>query len=226
MISTNSKKSNQNISNNNISKFHNFKRPKSSKKNIINKNVLSNQKVNNQNLKKNKRDKTPKKNSSKSKTKNKNINISDQNDYLNDNNNYINNPENLNYINPIILGELNSLRSDFSDLNIKNNNNQFYYNNQENDINQINIQKNKELLNKINESIFNLERIIPELTRDYKNIVTRINSNLFPEENLSLQNNLKLISNEIENNSLQLNELKSQQQELLKYILSQGGNVK
>ena len=38
-----------------------------------------------------------------------------------------------------LLGELNSLRSDFSVLNIKNNNNQFYYNNQENDINQINI---------------------------------------------------------------------------------------
>ena len=153
------------------------------------------------------------------------IKISDESDISNDN--YLNiNIDNQNLINQNLLGELNSLRSDFSDLNIKNNNNQFYYNNQENDINQINIQKNKELLNKINESIFNLERIIPELTRDYKNIVTRINSNLFPEENLSLQNNLKLISNEIENNSLQLNELKSQQQELLKYILSQGGNVK
>ena len=153
------------------------------------------------------------------------IKINDESDILNDN--YLNiNFDNQNLINQNILGELNSLRSDFSDLNSKNNNNQFYFHNQDNDINQVNIQKNQELLNKINETIFNLERIIPELTRDYKNIVTRINSNLFPEENLSLQNNLKLISNEIENNSIQLNELKSQQQELLKYILSQGGNVK
>ena len=149
------------------------------------------------------------------------IKISNNNNYINDN--YLIKQENQNYSN-IILGELNSLRSDYSDLNSKNNINKFYFNNnQEND--KINIQNNEELLNKINESIFNLERIIPELTRDYKNIVSRINSNLFPQENITLKNNLKLISNEIENNNSQLNELKSQQQELLKYILSQNGNL-
>ena len=223
MISTNSKKSKENmlINNNKV----NNKRTKSSKKNTINKNSINlNQKVNNQNIKTNKsiRDKTPKKNLSKNKSKNvtKIIKNSNNNNYNNDN--YLIKQENQNYSN-IILGELNSLRSDFSDLNSKNNINKFYFNNQEND--KSNIQKNEELLNKINESIFNLERIIPELTRDYKNIVSRINSNLFPQENITLKNNLKLISNEIENNNSQLNELKSQQQELLKYILSQNGNL-
>ena len=199
MISTNSKKSKENI-------------------------FINNNKVNNQNLKLNKniRDKTPKKNTSKNKNKNVNkvIKISNNNNYINDN--YLIKQENQNYSN-IILGELNSLRSDYSDLNSKNNINKFYFNNnQEND--KINIQNNEELLNKINESIFNLERIIPELTRDYKNIVSRINSNLFPQENITLKNNLQLISNEIENNHTQLNELKTQQQEILKYIISKNGN--
>ena len=223
MISTNSKKSKENIFINN-NKVNN-KRTKSSKKNTINKNSINlNQKINNQNLKTNKniRDKTPKKNLSKNKGKNVNKMIKNLNNNNYNNDNYLIKQENQNYSN-IILGELNSLRSDYSDLNSKNNINKFYFNNQEND--KINIQNKEELLNKINESIFNLERIIPELTRDYKNIVSRINSNLFPQENITLKNNLKLISNEIENNNSQLNELKTQQQEILKYILSQNGNL-
>ena len=111
---------------------------------------------------------------------------------------------NLNLNNIPNLSELNSIRSDFSENIYKLNYEQ---------------ENNKNNLKKINEVIFYLERSIPELSRDYQNLLNKINSNLFPNDNEKMINNLKSLGNEIENNKNQLNELKLKQQELLKNIL-------
>ena len=71
-------------------------------------------------------------------------------------------------------------------------------------------------LNKINENIFILERNIPELTREYKNLISKLNSNLDNKENLEI--NLNALETQIKESKIKLEELKNYQQEILKNI--------
>ena len=82
--------------------------------------------------------------------------------------------------------------------------------------NMTNLEYNKNQLEKINENIFILERIIPELKRDYNNLMTKINTNLYQNDNEKMVNNLKSLGIEIEDHKNQLNELKQKQQEIMK----------
>ena len=225
-------------------------RQKSLKKINLNKNINNqsslknsnghnnnNKKLNTKNNNNNKnRNKTPIKNNKKPKTSikktsnNDNINLNKEN--KNELESLMNIKEmdpNQNYLNNIILGDITSLRSDYSELN--GNINYNYFNNNynikedNNNIEQLKInQQNKNELNLINENIFNLERTIPELSRDYKNILYRLNSNLFPDENENLKKNLEIIGTDIENKNIELNKLKNKQQQLLK-ILTLSGNI-
>ena len=192
---------------------------------------------NNNNNNKN-RNKTPIKNNKKPKTSikktsnNDNINLNKEN--KNELESLMNIKEmdpNQNYLNNIILGDITSLRSDYSELNGNinynyfNNNNNYNIKEENNNIEQLKInQQNKNELNLINENIFNLERTIPELSRDYKNILYRLNSNLFPDENENLKKNLEIIGTDIENKNNELIKLKNKQQQLLK-ILTLNGNI-
>ena len=225
-------------------------RQKSLKKINLNKNINNqsslknsnghnnnNKKLNTKNNNNNKnRNKTPIKNNKKPKTSikktsnNDNINLNKEN--KNELESLMNIKEmdpNQNYLNNIILGDITSLRSDYSDLNGNINYNYLNNNNynikEDNNIEQLKIiQQNKNELNLINENIFNLERTIPELSRDYKNILYRLNSNLFPDENENLKKNLEIIGTDIENKNIELNKLKNKQQQLLK-ILTLSGNI-
>ena len=135
---------------------------------------------------------------------NYNFDTNNTNQYDTNYNSNYNKYQNINVNSMLNLAELNSLRSDISEniytLNGKQDN-------------------NKNNLKKINEVIFYLERSIPELTRDYKNLLNKINSNLFPNDNEKMVSNLKILGKEIEDNKNQLNELKLKQQEILKTIL-------
>ena len=127
---------------------------------------------------------------------------------------------NFNNRNKINFPELNSIRSDFSDeiqkLKYNNKINNAYINQNNNNINNnYQINNNDNNFKKINENIFLLERTIPELVRDYKNILTKINTNLFPNDNEKMINNLKNLEKEIEIRKNQLNELKKTQQQLI-----------
>ena len=227
-------------------------RQKSLKKINLNKNINNqsslknsnghnnnNKKLNTKNNNNNKnRNKTPIKNNKKPKTSikktsnNDNINLNKEN--KNELESLMNIKEmdpNQNYLNNIILGDITSLRSDYSELNGNinynyfNNNNNYNIKEDNNNIEQLKInQQNKNELNLINENIFNLERTIPELSRDYKNILYRLNSNLFPDENENLKKNLEIIGTDIENKNIELNKLKNKQQQLLK-ILTLSGNI-
>ena len=112
---------------------------------------------------------------------------------------------NANYKNRNNLPDLNSIRSDYSD-----------------DIQKLNINKqinnNNNNLKKINENIFLLERTIPELNREYNNLLNKLNSNLYPNDNENMIDNLKNLGKDIEESKNQLNELKQKQQEILKNI--------
>lgn len=139
-----------------------------------------------------------------------------------------NNEMNINNQNALFKpGELSSIRSDYE----YNNNANRYNNNCNNNSNWMMSGRNErindyeEQLNQINESIFALERNLPEITRDYKNILSRLNCNLFPEETITLKNNLNILGATIEEHNNQLMQLKSQQQDILKNYLSQGGNL-
>ena len=135
---------------------------------------------------------------------NYNFDTNNKNQYDTNYNTNYNKYQNININSMLNLAELNSLRSDISEniytLNGKQDN-------------------NKNNLKKINEVIFYLERSIPELTRDYKNLLNKINSNLFPNDNEKMVSNLKILEKEIEDNKNQLNELKLKQQEILKSIM-------
>ena len=211
----------------------------SSLKNSNGHNNNNNKKLNTKNNNNNKnRNKTPIKNNKKPKTSikktsnNDNINLNKEN--KNELESLMNIKEmdpNQNYLNNIILGDITSLRSDYSELNGNinynyfNNNNNYNIKEDNNNIEQLKInQQNKNELNLINENIFNLERTIPELSRDYKNILYRLNSNLFPDENENLKKNLEIIGTDIENKNIELNKLKNKQQQLLK-ILTLSGNI-
>ena len=50
-----------------------------------------------------------------------------------------------------------------------------------------------EQLNKINENIFILERNIPELTREYKNLLNKLNSNLYSEQKENIEINVNAL---------------------------------
>lgn len=181
--------------------------------------------------KKPKRQKTPKRKNSKQHQKtsipiksminsNKLNQLKYQNQMLNDNEMNIN--INMNNQNALFKpGELNSIRSDYEY------NNEAYRNNwnswQSKRDERIN--DYEEQLNQINESIFALERNLPEITRNYKNILSRLNSNLFPEETVTLKNNLNVLGATIEEHNNQLMQLKSQQQDILKDYLAQRGNL-
>ncbi len=81
-------------------------------------------------------------------------------------------------------------------------------------------ESHKKELEKINQNIFILERSLPELTRDYKNLVTKLNTNLFPGDNANLRNNMQILEVEIETNKKKLFELKQTRQEILKNNIS------
>lgn len=86
-------------------------------------------------------------------------NISNQNNIANNN---------------FILTELNSIRSDY-DFTSGENTAHILNQPQEHDINTVRSSPDyEEQLNQINQNIFDIERALPELTRDYKNIVSRL----------------------------------------------------
>ena len=114
-----------------------------------------------------------------------------------------------NNINKNNIPNLNSIRSEFSENieNIKNNNINYE---------EINKKYMNDNLNKINENIFILERNIPELTREYKNLISKLNSNLDNKENLEI--NLNALETQIIESKIKLEVLKNYQQEILKNI--------
>ena len=91
-------------------------------------------------------------------------NISNQNNIANNN---------------FILTELNSIRSDY-DFTSGENTAHILNQPQEHDINTVRSSPDyEEQLNQINQNIFDIERALPELTRDYKNIVSRLSVRIF-----------------------------------------------
>ena len=121
--------------------------------------------------------------------------------------------QNINYnnINKNDVPNLNSIRSDFSNINdnieLKNNNNKIFDNKYITDN-----------LKKINEDIFILERNIPELTREYKNLLNNLNSNIDVNNTENKDINLNALETQIKESKLKLEELKYYQQEILKNI--------
>lgn len=92
-----------------------------------------------------------------------------------------NNVSNQNNIanNNFILTELNSIRSDY-DFTSGENTAHIINQPQEHDINTVRSSPDyEEQLNQINQNIFDIERALPELTRDYKNIVSRLSVRIF-----------------------------------------------
>ena len=73
-------------------------------------------------------------------------------------------------------------------------------------------------LKKINEDIFILERNIPELTREYKNLLNNLNSNIDVNNTENKDINLNALETQIKESKLKLEELKYYQQEILKNI--------
>ena len=73
-------------------------------------------------------------------------------------------------------------------------------------------------LNKINENIFILERNIPELTREYKNLLNKLNSNVYSDNKENIEINLNALETQIKESKIRLDELKNYQQEILKNI--------
>ena len=73
-------------------------------------------------------------------------------------------------------------------------------------------------LNKINENIFILERNIPELKREYKNLLNKLNENLSPNQKENIELYLNTLEGQIKESKLHLEELKNYQQEILKNI--------
>ena len=107
------------------------------------------------------------------------------------------------------LLNLNSIRSDFLENPeaVETNNNIQNFN-----------QSKNEHLNKINENIFILERNIPELTREYKNLLNKLNSNLYSEQKENIEININILETHINESKKKLFELKNYQQEILKSI--------
>jgi len=75
-------------------------------------------------------------------------------------------------------------------------------------------------LNHINDTIFSLERNIAELNRNYKNLLIKINVGASIEEQQNLKKSANIIANNLHDQSEKLVNLKSKQQELLKYSLN------
>ena len=118
--------------------------------------------------------------------------------------------QNINYnnINKNNIPNLNSIRSDYS----------YQNDNMNNNIEMMNNKLYNENLNKINQDIFILERNIPELTREYKNLANKINSNLNINDKENSEINLNALETQIKESKTKLDELKFYQQEILKNI--------
>ena len=71
-------------------------------------------------------------------------------------------------------------------------------------------------LTSINDAIFSLERNIADLNHNYKSTVDKLNRNIGQEESNTLNRNLMVIQNDIDEQNEQLNVLKQKQQEYLK----------